>query len=293
MEASKKKAGVWSRVLLSGALALAALCLAGPLTGCKDYDDDIDNLQNQINGISTSCQQGSTDVETLKKENEELKQQVTTLTNEKNETEKELKDAEKTIADLKKSCGNSKEGGIKPSLTNGSVSPFSVTPKNTKKPENNTPLSLSCNNVNGKVDVPGLTSVGGISIKSENEKNTLSLQTMYNVEGLLGLCKKLDCIKASDCKVVNGVPYVGDTALDSGTAYSCAGNGTIKKDAAGAMFVNDDSSMLKNKSYEVKTTGGPLTLKMNCGADVTGGDEEIIPEEENDVQDNFECRGDC
>lgn len=35
---------------------LSAVCASMPLsfTSCKDYDDDIDNLQNQINAINTS-----------------------------------------------------------------------------------------------------------------------------------------------------------------------------------------------------------------------------------------------
>ena len=37
--------------LLMGALTIASV---STFTSCKDYDDDIDNLQNQINGLASA-----------------------------------------------------------------------------------------------------------------------------------------------------------------------------------------------------------------------------------------------
>ena len=39
--------------LLMGALTIASV---STFTSCKDYDDDIDNLQNQINGLASAEQ---------------------------------------------------------------------------------------------------------------------------------------------------------------------------------------------------------------------------------------------
>lgn len=48
--------------LLFGALLLAS---AGTFTSCKDYDDDIKNLQEQINTVKTSLDELTTKVNNL------------------------------------------------------------------------------------------------------------------------------------------------------------------------------------------------------------------------------------